>query len=181
MTLSGPVLYTNLLGIFPMFMFASAGNEYRKFQADFLGKDIWGISPVGFGLLLLGCIAGTGIGYSSWWCRDKVSATSFTLIGVLNKCLTVLLNVAIWKNHAPPAGIASLFLCLVGGVIYEQSPMRATATSSPKLVPSPSDEESEWHDSAHSPENQPLMDDASVQLDMMETETSDNAASRRRV
>merc|ERR1712150_36573 len=75
-------------------------------------------------LVILGCLVGTGIGYSGWWCRDKVSATSFTLIGVLNKCITVFMNVIIWDQHATPFGIASLFLCLIGGSFYQQAPMR---------------------------------------------------------
>jgi hypothetical protein len=32
----------------------------------------------------------------------------------------------IWDQHAPPLGIASLSICLVGGVFYQQAPMRAT-------------------------------------------------------
>lgn len=43
---------------------------------------------------------------------------------VLNKCLTILLNVLIWDQHAPPSGIFCLFVCIAGGMIYEQSPMR---------------------------------------------------------
>lgn len=86
-TKSGPVLYTNLLGLTPMLIFAQMGGEFDKFHSA---------NPTfGFGLvilLLLSCVVGTGIGFSSWWCRDKVSATSFTLIGVMNKCLTILLN-----------------------------------------------------------------------------------------
>ena len=31
----------------------------------------------------------------------------------------------IWDQHAPPAGIFCLFVCIGGGMIYEQSPMRA--------------------------------------------------------
>jgi len=131
-TRSGPVLYTNLLGIWPMLLFAYLGSEPAKFRADRLdGKPI---SPAALVFLFLGCIAGTGIGYSSWWCRDKVSATSFTLIGVMNKCLTILLNLAIWDQHAPPGGIASLFLCLVGGTLYQQAPLRTATVQASKAV-----------------------------------------------
>ena len=56
----------------------------------------------------------------------KVSATSYTLIGVLNKCATVLVNLMIWDQHASPVGIASLFVCLVGGTFYQQAPYRKT-------------------------------------------------------
>ena len=43
----------------------------------------------------------------------------------MNKCLTILLNVLIWDQHATPGGIFSLFICIAGGMIYQQSPMRA--------------------------------------------------------
>eukprot|EP00522_Entomoneis_paludosa_P009573 CAMPEP_0172445580 /NCGR_PEP_ID=MMETSP1065-20121228/5390_1 /TAXON_ID=265537 /ORGANISM="Amphiprora paludosa, Strain CCMP125" /LENGTH=290 /DNA_ID=CAMNT_0013196463 /DNA_START=52 /DNA_END=924 /DNA_ORIENTATION=- len=128
-TQSGPVVYTNMLGIPPMMLFAAMGNEYHRFASDHLGDatntEAGQISHIAYILLFLGCVAGTGIGYSSWWCRGMVSATSFTLIGVMNKCLTILLNILVWDQHAPPLGIASLFLCLVGGMLYRQAPMRA--------------------------------------------------------
>lgn len=130
-TLSGPVQYTNLLGWPPMLLFASMGGEFKKLDETFqqygvksileyLGKLPGHVTA----LVILGCLIGTGIGYTGWWCRAKVSATSFTLIGVLNKCLTVFMNVLIWDQHATPFGIASLFLCLIGGSFYQQAPMR---------------------------------------------------------
>ncbi|CAM9739718.1 unnamed protein product, partial [Phaeothamnion confervicola] len=70
------------------------------------------------------CVVGTGISYAGWWCRAQVSATTFTLVGVVNKLLTVLLNVLVWNKHASGPGIACLLVCLVGGGIYKQSPMR---------------------------------------------------------
>jgi hypothetical protein len=117
-----PFLPTSITGLPPMLMFAAMGNEFGKYSTDRAeGKPI---SSVGIVCLIFGCIAGTGIGYSGWWCRDKVSATSFTLVGVINKCATILLNTMIWDNHAPMGGIMSLFICLVGGSIYQQAPMR---------------------------------------------------------
>ncbi|KAL7573109.1 hypothetical protein ACA910_018790 [Epithemia clementina (nom. ined.)] len=129
-TLSGPVLYTNLLGIPPMLLFAMLGQEYHKFMTTHVtGSDNQPVVPIGGTaclLLLLSCAAGTGIGYAGWWCRGTVSATSFSLIGVMNKCLTILLNIMVWDQHATPWGIASLMLCLMGGSLYRQSPLRPT-------------------------------------------------------
>jgi len=132
-TLSGPVQYTNLLGWPPMFMFAKMGGEFQRLNDLMQSYDVqtvFGLAgklPVeSIALLVLGCIIGTGIGYSGWWCRGKVSATSFTLIGVLNKCFTVLVNMTIWDQHASPMGIMALFVCLIGGACYKQSPMKKT-------------------------------------------------------
>lgn len=108
-----------------MLLFASMGDEFGKFYNNVIATEDGFVLPKGsIPLMLMGCAAGTGIGYSSWWCRDKVSATSFTIIGVMNKCLTILLNYMVWDNHAKPAGIACLFLCLVGGSVYKQAPMK---------------------------------------------------------
>merc|ERR1719343_906637 len=83
------------------------------------------LPPLTLLLLALGSLVGTGIGYSGWWCRSLVSATSYTLIGVMNKCLTIILNTLIWDKHANPGGIFSLFICIAGGMIYKQAPMRS--------------------------------------------------------
>jgi drug/metabolite transporter (DMT)-like permease len=89
------------------------------------------LPPVSIALLIIGSVVGTGIGYSSWWCRGLVSATSFTLIGVVNKCLTILLNVLIWDQHATPGGIFALAVCISGGMIYQQAPMRGETPHAP--------------------------------------------------
>lgn len=140
-TKSGPVLYTNLLGIAPMLLFAVMAGEPQKVR-----NFDQSIPAIAYILLLLGCAVGTGIGYSSWWCRDQVSATSFTIIGVMNKCLTVVLNVCIWDQHAPAGGIACLGLCLLGGTIYKQAPMRSmSSTESAAVVAANADV---WDDDA---------------------------------
>ncbi len=80
-------------------------------------------------MLAVSSVVGTLIGYTGWSCRSLVSATTFTLVGVINKFLTILLNVFIWDKHASPLGIAALVVCLLGGSCYRQSPMRSNATA----------------------------------------------------
>jgi len=129
-TRSGPVIYTNVLGFVPMLLFATVGNEYGKFYDFWWAGSEQRLPPVSVALLITGSVVGTLIGYSSWWCRGVVSATSFTLIGVVNKCLTILLNVMIWDQHATPGGLFSLFVCISGGLIYQQAPMRGANNKS---------------------------------------------------
>jgi len=132
-TRSGPVQYTNLLGLFPMIIFAMMDGEFEmleKHRIDEGGGTYLGLLqslPLKVvTLLVVGCLVGTLIGYSSWWCRGNISATSFTLVGVINKCMTIIANVFIWDQHAVPLGIASLFLSILGGVLYQQAPMKKT-------------------------------------------------------
>ncbi len=60
-----------------------------------------------------------------------ISATSFTLVGVVNKFLTVLLNVIMWDKHSTPVGITAVCLCLLAGVFYQQAPRRDEVHRSP--------------------------------------------------
>jgi hypothetical protein len=80
-------------------------------------------------VLLASCALSAGIGFSSWWARSLVSATSFTVIGTVNKVITVLLNIALWNKHASPLGTAFLFVCIAGGAAYQQAPMRSDAAA----------------------------------------------------
>ena len=80
-TRSGPVIYTNLLGIVPMLLLATVGNEYSKFYNSLWDHASYRIPPASIPFLIMGSLVGMGIGYSGWWCRSVVSATSYTLIG----------------------------------------------------------------------------------------------------
>jgi drug/metabolite transporter (DMT)-like permease len=53
-----------------------------------------------------------------------LSATTYSLIGVINKFLTIFLNVILWDKHSTPAGLLAVCICLLSGVFYEQSPRR---------------------------------------------------------
>ena len=53
-----------------------------------------------------------------------VSATTYTLVGVVNKFLTVLLNVLIWDKHSSPWGLFAVCMCLLAGTFYQQAPRR---------------------------------------------------------
>eukprot|EP01041_Mallomonas_annulata_P005560 gene5559-11190_t len=104
----GPVLYCNFLACLPMFLLGYAAGDF---------KDVWnalkGLSTDG--ILIL---------YTGWLCRGMVSATTYTLVGVLNKFITVLLNVFLWDKHSSSAGLAAVCACLLAGVFYQQAPMR---------------------------------------------------------
>ena len=74
-----------------------------------------------------------------------VSATTYTLVGVVNKFFTVLLNVIIWDKHSTPFGIFAVCICLLAGTMYQQSPRREETRKQlqeTELVPSSGDVES---------------------------------------
>lgn len=114
-----PVLYTNTLSIVPALMLGSMSGEFS--QARLARTSITG---TGLGWLLLSCFIGIGISWAGFLCQSLITATAYSVVGVMNKMLTVTVNVLIWDKHASPAGISSLLLCLVGGSLYQQAPPR---------------------------------------------------------
>ena len=55
-----------------------------------------------------GLTAGIAIGYSGWMCRDMVSATTYTLVGVINKLLSVMVSVTFINTEVSWASLAAL-------------------------------------------------------------------------
>lgn len=117
----GSVLFTNGLGLPPMIvLFATCGelNQIQNSEVDFHLGALECLA------LAFSCGIGVGIGWSGWNCRSLISATSFTLVGVVCKLLTVIVNVLIWNKHASPTGLLWLLVCLISSSLYRQAPLR---------------------------------------------------------
>ncbi|CAF2120452.1 unnamed protein product [Brassica rapa] len=67
----------------------------------------------------LSCVFGSLI--SGFAARKAISATAFTVTEVVNKFLTVVINVLIWDKHASPVGLVCLLVTICGGIGYQQS------------------------------------------------------------
>jgi len=130
------VLYTNTLSLIPTAIIGLLGPEAAK-----LAVLNW--TARGILWLTASCVLGLGISWAGFQCQSLVAATTYTVIGVLNKMLTVLINVVMWEHHASPTGIASLAACLLGGSLYQQAPLRKEANHEAKtlLDDEPSDED----------------------------------------
>jgi len=111
----GRSYYNNFLSMFPLFIIAVANGEISK-ASNLL--DEGEISTGALFVVFLSCIVGIGISISGFMCRDAISATSFSVVGNMNKVLTVFINYMIWTQRASAAGLASLLICLVGGAYY---------------------------------------------------------------
>ena len=120
-SLGTSVLLNNAMGFFPFIFLGLITGEINKG----LYTDLY--TPRANALLLFSCALSAGIGFSAWWCRSLVSATSFTVIGTVNKILTVFLNIVLWDKHASLTGTFFLLLCLAGGAFYQQAPLRIQA------------------------------------------------------
>mmetsp|Transcript_62128 Transcript_62128/g.148180 ORF Transcript_62128/g.148180 Transcript_62128/m.148180 type:complete len:361 (+) Transcript_62128:249-1331(+) len=113
----GATLYTNTLAILPMLMLALLTGEAGRVETAnaTTGCLVW---------LGLSCVVGVGISWSGWNCRQKVSATVYTLLGVVCKFISVTLNIMLWDKHATKYGLMALSVCLISSSMYRQAPMR---------------------------------------------------------
>lgn len=123
----GLVLYNNLeaLLLFPLELLIMG--ELKKIKHDIEDDLPWHslsvVLPVG-----LSCLFGLSISFFGFSCRRAISATGFTVLGIVNKLLTVVINLVIWDKHSTFVGTVGLLICMFGGVLYQQS------TSKPKAV-----------------------------------------------
>lgn len=123
----GLVLYNNLeaLLLFPVELLIMG--ELKKIKHEISDESDWYsfqvLLPVG-----LSCLFGLAISFFGFSCRRAISATGFTVLGIVNKLLTVVINLIIWDKHSTLVGTVGLLICMLGGIMYQQS------TSKPKPV-----------------------------------------------
>merc|ERR1712054_155347 len=87
----GSLYYTNLLCIPPMLGMAIVNSEPQE-------AVVTEYSTGGIAAVVFTCVVGVCISWAGWNCREKTSATSFTLIGVSCKVITELINIFIWDK-----------------------------------------------------------------------------------
>ncbi|KAK3227269.1 hypothetical protein Dsin_007131 [Dipteronia sinensis] len=133
----GLVLYNNLeaLLLFPLELLIMG--ELKKIKHEIRDESDWHsfgvVFPVG-----LSCIFGLAISFFGFSCRRAISATGFTVLGIVNKLLTVVINFVIWDKHSTFVGTVGLLICMIGGVMYQQS-----TSNKPKAVNETKVQESE--------------------------------------
>lgn len=102
--------------------------ELKKIKHEISEESDWYsfqvVFPVG-----LSCMFGLAISFFGFSCRRAISATGFTVLGIVNKLLTVVINLIIWDKHSTFVGTVGLLICMVGGILYQQS-----ASNKPKAA-----------------------------------------------
>jgi GDP-mannose transporter len=117
----GLVYYNNLLSLMMAPLFWILTGEYSEVFASWGSKAGNWFEFDAFFAVSLSCIFGFLISFFGFAARKAISATAFTVTGVVNKFLTVVINVFIWDKHASPVGLFCLVFTLAGGVLYQQS------------------------------------------------------------
>jgi len=114
----GSVYYTNTLSIVPMLILGFAvGNEGSRISTV-------SITPIWSLILFCSGFLGIIVSYSGFQCRSKMSATGYTVVGVANKMITIMLSTLLMDDHSTFKGIMGLILCVAGSVLYRQAPLR---------------------------------------------------------
>ena len=83
----------------------------------------------------MSCLFGLGIGYFGFSVRRKISATAFTVLGCLNKLLSLGFDVVwLWGTAGSPSieAVFSLLLCIMGGLWYSIETMKLGAVARPR-------------------------------------------------
>mmetsp|Transcript_17975 Transcript_17975/g.41203 ORF Transcript_17975/g.41203 Transcript_17975/m.41203 type:complete len:206 (-) Transcript_17975:84-701(-) len=127
-----PVLYTNTFSIVPALAVGLIAGEFNQQRVLKLYAEL---TPTGMFWIGLSCVVGVCISWAGFWCQSLITATAYTVVGVMNKMLTVTVNVLIWDKHASPLGIGSLLVCLVGGSFYQQAPSRSPPKPTTEPMP----------------------------------------------
>ncbi|XP_019192396.1 PREDICTED: GDP-mannose transporter GONST4-like isoform X2 [Ipomoea nil] len=137
----GFVLYNNLLALMMAPLFWIITGEFAHVLVS-VGSGTRNLfNPVAFFAVSISCVFGLLISFFGFAARKAISATAFTVTGVVNKFLTVAINVFIWDKHASPIGLLCLLFTMAGGVLYQQS---VTGVSS-----APPQQESKNHGDDH--------------------------------
>ena len=66
------------------------------------------------------CVLGLGISFFGLNTRLALSATAFTVLGAACKFLSIFLNMAVWRHHAPHPALPWLLLALSGSLFYQR-------------------------------------------------------------
>eukprot|EP00268_Persea_americana_P057819 TRINITY_DN6950_c0_g1_i2.p1 TRINITY_DN6950_c0_g1~~TRINITY_DN6950_c0_g1_i2.p1 ORF type:complete len:311 (+),score=49.25 TRINITY_DN6950_c0_g1_i2:543-1475(+) len=122
----GLVLYNNLEDLLLFSLKLLIMGELKKIKHDIEEELPWHsisvVLPVG-----LSCLFGLAISFFGFSCRRAISATGFTVLGIVNKLLTVVINLVIWDKHSTVVGTIGLLICMLGGVLYQQSSSKPKA------------------------------------------------------
>lgn len=69
----------------------------------------------------LSCIFALSIAFFGFSCSCAISVTGFMVLGIVNKLLTIVVNLLIWDRHSSLVGTTGLLICISGGVLHQHS------------------------------------------------------------
>eukprot|EP01059_Diplonema_ambulator_P030176 TRINITY_DN5065_c1_g2_i1.p1 TRINITY_DN5065_c1_g2~~TRINITY_DN5065_c1_g2_i1.p1 ORF type:complete len:347 (+),score=72.61 TRINITY_DN5065_c1_g2_i1:81-1121(+) len=148
----GLVYYNNLLALVLMPAGGFLTGEWFKLHNQLQASNISEVlmKPNVLMPVLLSCAFGLSISFFALNARRALTATAFTVLGVICKFVTVFVNTIIWDAHADRFGILCVCVCILGGILFQKVQGSAVVT------PVPPAEKLETRLNAN---NQPLTED----------------------
>ena len=117
-------LYQNLFSI--PFLLVLLAFPFEKTSAV---EAITGGSSKAYAALLLSCFAGTLLSYSGMFLRSELSATYFTVLGVLCKMGSCALNEFLIEREKRVLTLLSVSAAILCSAFFSQAPLRKSAAS----------------------------------------------------
>ncbi|CAN4099240.1 unnamed protein product [Withania somnifera] len=114
------VLYNNLESLLPFHIELLILGELKKIKHEIEDESDWHSFQVVLPVAL-SCLFGLAISFFGFSCRRAICATGFTVLGIVNKLLKLVINLVIWDKHSKLIGTVGLLICMSGGVMYQQS------------------------------------------------------------
>jgi len=118
LTTTEQVYYSNMFSVVPMLCLGWMTDEQVEYRMIHTKSMVF---------LLISSVVGASISFFGWKCRELTSATTYTVVGIMNKFLTEILNCVFLNSSASQEGIFWLFVCILGGLFYEQAPKKPAA------------------------------------------------------
>jgi len=121
------VYYNNAIALAMWPPFLLVGAEYSRLPDALASLQQSHVLPY----VLTSCLVGIGISFTGFGFRNLVTATTFTVVGVMNKVLTIFVSITFLAGANPsPLGLTALLACIGGGTLYRQAPPRKAGSDS---------------------------------------------------
>lgn len=128
----GLVYYNNLIAACMMPVGSFLTGEYHRIMEQYYSGALWTLVRMDVACpVIASCVFGVGISYFGLNTRRALTATAFTVLGVVCKFGTILVNTAVWDRHAQPVGIGCACVCIAGGILYQQTEKEKVLTPMP--------------------------------------------------
>jgi GDP-mannose transporter len=108
----GPLFYNNMIS-FPLLMFFAVILNEIPSLLNFNFSD-----QTGFFLFVALIVDGPFIAFSSFWCIKTTSATTYSVIGSLNKIPLSVLGELFFNQQMSFMGRIGVFVVVLGGIVY---------------------------------------------------------------
>lgn len=107
------VYYNNILSVPLLVILVFMFGEHLTLQDDAALH-----SPTFLSVALVSCMLGFSISYATLWFLSTTTATTYSLVGSLNKIPVAIIGIFAFQAPTTTANLASIAVGLLGGVLF---------------------------------------------------------------